>query len=378
MVSFSDLLVRPGSGTEPLAHLSYSQECRAKEFALRDFREEFNLGGKWENLLRAPMPRNYRATSKRRVHWNRKDLNLGDFLPSQLEPQSHGEIFQYLFDALGVSHRAPLAEFVQWMIVRGGDPPQCLILNVRRFDGALVRVAKKLGEQLQKQFPRLQSAFLYLDPSASDYYLEAQRPPDAMSWKRLFGPEWISLEVEGVQLRHPPTGFAQINTPMLPVLVQKAGELLGDLSGARLLDLYCGHGLFSCTLGQKSAEIWGADWQGPSIQAAVGNARHLGLPARFFAGEISSQWLQQRLPRNLRTEFMIVDPPRQGTAEGVVEVLARRCPQRVLQISCGMDAVPTEFARWQDAGFEAIRVLPLDLFPGTAGIELLVLWEPYK
>ena len=163
---------------------------------------------------------------------------------------------------------------------------------------------------------------------------------------------------------------------MVPALVATATALLDPLTGRDLLDLYCGYGLLSLTVGRGAARVLGVDWDGPAIEAARGNARHLGEEGRvrFVAGRVDAAFVARRLsPPGRDGELALLDPPRLGTAPGVVAALAERRPERAVHVCCGTDEVLREVAAWAGAGYRLDRALPLDLFPGTAGLETLLL-----
>lgn len=267
-----------------------------------------------------------------------------------------------------------LAAALNYAIVRGETPALALVLNVSLFDAHVVRGAKQLVEALRNAPLGLGSAALYLDPTGSDYYLEAKRPAGVLSFKRLYGPEWLEVKVDGVKLRFPPVVFSQVNAAMLPTLVDTARTLLSPLDGRHILDLYCGYGLFALTLGRGAARVTGVDHDGPAIEAARQNAAHVRADARFVAARIGGESLAERLPPARRTpEVVLLDPPRQGTEPGVVEALAARRPERVLHLCCGTDEIPREVAGWAAAGYRLERAVPLDLFAGTAGLETLLM-----
>jgi tRNA/tmRNA/rRNA uracil-C5-methylase (TrmA/RlmC/RlmD family) len=73
---------------------------------------------------------------------------------------------------------------------------------------------------------------------------------------------------------------------------------------------------------------------------------------------------------------MLLDPPRSGTAPGVLEVLAGRLPRRVVHVFCNMEILPEELQRWKKAGYRPERAIPLDMFPGTPELEMMVLLVP--
>jgi len=162
---------------------------------------------------------------------------------------------------------------------------------------------------------------------------------------------------------------------MLGTMASAAGGLLESLAGRDLLDLYCGYGLFSLTVGREASRVLGVDLDGPAIEAARGTAAHLGCAdrVRFLAGRIDADFIVERVRPARGGAAVLLDPPRLGTAEGVAAALAERRPERVVHICCGTDEIPREVAAWSAAGYVVRRAVPLDLFPGTPNLETLLL-----
>jgi hypothetical protein len=301
----------------------------------------------------------------------------GEAAPSLLDRPDHVAVYHFLANALARPSAKGLAAALHYAIVRGESPGLALVLNVRVFDAHVVRGAKQLAEALRAEPLGVGAASLYLDPTDSDYYLEAKRPAGMLSFKRLFGPDWLEVKVDGIKLRFPPVVFSQVNGPMMALMVETARERLSPLDGRHLLDLYCGYGLFALTLGRSAARVTGVDHDGPAIEAARQNAAHVRADARFVAARIGGEPLEARLPPAGRTpEIALLDPPRQGTEPGVVEAIAARRPERVLHVCCGTDEIPREIAAWKAAGYKLQRAHPLDLFAGTIGLETLLLLTP--
>ncbi len=378
------LTLPPAAHPEPLAGLDYQVELALKRDAFAAFWQDQRLPGRPEPMVAAPAPRGYRTTSKRRAALGPKGLALSfpgaaprkrGLAPSALDLQEHTAAFTFLAERLARPPARALATALNWVIVRGAAGGLAVILNVREFDARVVRAGKQLAEVLQEAPLGVRAAFLYLDPSGSDYYLEAKRPPGTLSFKRLFGPEWLQVEVAGVRLRFPPTVFSQVNGAMLGVMAEAVRSLLEPLAGCDLLDLYCGYGLFSLTAGRAAAQATGIDLDGPAIEAARGNAEHLGCGGRvrFLAGRIDRAFLTRALRPARGPEVVLLDPPRQGTAADVAATVAARRPQRVVHVCCGTDEIPREAAAWSHAGYRVTRAVPLDLFPGTTGLETLLL-----
>jgi tRNA/tmRNA/rRNA uracil-C5-methylase (TrmA/RlmC/RlmD family) len=393
-VSFADALraaaerrgvaTPPTQHPEPFAALDYPDELSLKGEALAAFWQENRLPGLPEAVIAAPLPRGYRTTTKRRAALGPKGLALtfpgaaasgGGVSPSALDLPEHMAVYGFLIERLSRPAARALTSALNWTIVRGSAGGLAVILNVRVFDARVVRAGKQLAEDLQEALLGVRAGFLYLDPSGSDYYLEARRPAGTVSFKKLFGPDSLHVEADGVRLRFPPTVFSQVNGAMLGVMIESARSLLAPLEGCALLDLFCGYGLFSLTAGREAAQVVGVDFDGPAIEAARSNAAHLRCAnrMRFLAGRIDGEFLAGRLRPSRAPEAVLLDPPRQGTEAGVAPALAAREPRRVVHICCGIDEIPREVAAWSRVGYTVRRAVPLDLFAGTASLEILLL-----
>ncbi len=378
-------LVLPQAGhPEPLASLDYPTELALKADAMAAFWRLEGLPGAPEAVVAAPSPRGYRTTTKRRAVATPQGPALAfpgttpskrGLSPSALDLPEHGAVYAALVERLRRPHSRPLAVALNHAIVRGGAGALALILNVRLFDSHVVRAAKLLAGALQETRLGVNAAFLFLDPTGSDYYLEARRPAGTLSFKKLYGPDWLQVEVDGARLRFPPVVFSQVNGAMLGAMTAAARSLLGPLEECELLDLYCGYGLFSLTVGREAARATGVDFDGPAVAAARANAAHVPGADRvhFLAGRLDGGFVTKRLRPARAAEAVLLDPPRQGTEAGVVPALAARRPRRVVHVCCGTEEIPREVEAWRAAGYGLRRAVPLDLFAGTANMETLLL-----
>jgi hypothetical protein len=374
----------PPQHPEPFAAVDYAVELALKDDAFAAFWQDQRLPGRPAPLVAAPAPRAYRTTSKRRAALGPAGLVLSfpggvaarrGVAPSALDMPEHMAVYAALVERLSRPPARALAAALNWAIVRGAPGALAVILNVREFDARVVRAGKLLADALQEAALGVRSGFLYLDESGSEYYLEAKRPVGKLSFKRLFGPDWLQVEVAGVRLRFPPTVFSQVNGAMLEVMTECVRSLLAPLSGCDLLDLYCGYGLFSFAAGREAAEVTGVDLDGPAIEAARASAEHLRLGGRvrFVAGRIDAPFLKYQVRPSRGAEAVLLDPPRQGTAPDVAAAIAARAPLRVVHICCGVDEIPREVAAWSRAGYSVTRAVPLDLFAGTSNLETVLL-----
>ena len=254
-----------------------------------------------------------------------------------------------------------------------------MLFNVHRLNADVVRKAKMMGDHLKDLETKVVSAFMFFDPSKSDFYFEARNPEGPWKIKKIFGPDDIHLKVLERTYAFHPTSFCQVNASILPLFLEKADQLLKPKPEYRLLDLYSGFGFFTLHLGPNYGEAFGVDLGMASIEsgqrmASADPAAH----CRFKAGRIVVKNLDKLLPPATgdKPEVLLLDPPRQGTEPGVIRALAARNPARILHIFCDLDTLPKEVNQWRKSGFMVSKVVPLDMFPGTDNLEVMVLFIP--
>nr|MDA8164513.1 hypothetical protein [Desulfobacteraceae bacterium] len=352
------------TASAPLAHLDYPAELKAKEEGLRLFWKNHRLPGSPEPLVPSPRPRGYRTTSKRRavlrgstLYFLFGDLTLKaqnrPFADSPLEPPADARIYRFLQQKLSEPAYRLAAGHLNYLIIRGSLAERAVIFNVDELNGPLVRKLKLLAEHLRKLPEPPVAAFVYHDPTQSDYYFEARRP-DGLGFKRLYGPDQLTATFAGCRYKFHPTSFSQVNEAMVEPMLRQAEALLAPAPDGRLLDLYCGYGLFSLFLAPRYREVLGIDAEGPSIRAAIGNAKLNpdGRRARFLARRITAELIAEELPPAPGPETTLLDPPRQGPQPGVIPALCERQPRQVLHIFCGVDQIPASVKEWQAGGYQ--------------------------
>jgi len=294
-----------------------------------------------------------------------------------LEPQEHGRIFDFLQKKISEPPFKLVASHLNYLIIRGSYKEHVVIFNVEALNGPLVRKIKILGGHLQKFSTKVVGAYLYTDPSCSDYYLEGNQPSDILKIKKLFGKDQLVVSHRKCRYHYHPTSFSQINESMVPIMLEMAKEMLDPKPDEYLLDLYCGYGLFSHFLAPSYKQVLGVDSEGFSIRAALSNRKYNpgSKGAQFVARHITKRSVEELPhPADEGAESILLDPPRQGPQKAVIAALANRCPSKVLHVHCGIEQIPDSIQQWKQCGYHPRRIVALDMFPGSANLEVLILF----
>ena len=374
---FSRLLALPSppsaqsKSLEPLAHLEYARELELKNRALREFWKQNRLPGAPAPIIPSPKPRHYRTTTKRRVPYGKNETSL-------LEPAEHSTLYAFIGEKLAAPGYKILSQAMNYVIIRGSYQERSVIFNVHTLNAAVVKKLKNLSRHLPPFDKNVVSAFIFFDPTRSEYYLDNSDVGHDLKTKRLFGPEKLFVNFDGARYQFDPVIFSQVNESMVPILLAQAKKMLAPSPSEHLVDLYCGYGLFTHFLAPGYAHACGLEAALKSVEAARHNAKFhaLNKPAIFHAGLISGISFVNLLPKaGCHAEALFIDPPRQGMPVDSIAALAKRTPVKVVQACCGIDGLPGQVEAWNRNGYRLAAAAPIDMFAGTPHLETLLRFE---
>jgi 23S rRNA (uracil1939-C5)-methyltransferase len=163
--------------------------------------------------------------------------------------------------------------------------------------------------------------------------------------------------------------FFQTNTEMAEHLDELAIEYARPSGFERVYDLYCGIGTIGLLMAPRVSEVWGLELVPGAIADAIANARANEIDnARYFAGDVRLV-MRELTERAGRPDVIVVDPPRAGLSQKVVRRIIEAAPKRIVYVSCNPTTLAPNAAQLVEAGYELVRVRPVDMFPQTPHIE---------
>lgn len=375
------------SGPDILAALSYNEELRIKRLAWSRFAKELRVGdAKIEDVAACEQPRGYRATSRRRVLMHRGSASLahgdGSVLDAEqaalLEPTSHAQIYEVVQRLVRPS-KPPLN--INNVIIRGSYDEHVIIFDVREIDADVVRTLKKWTKTISTHVPSLKHAWIFHDPSGTNFFLEQERlPRDAVTKKLLGAAAWIQ-KVNALDYQIGVFSFTQINLAMTPSLIETVKRVRGD-AGGTLYDLFCGYGLYGAAFAKEYERVVAID----ADEATVANARYNIKRAGGTVTAITAMMTAKTIDRLVASEAghptekrtIILDPPRGDMPTGLRSRIAELAPQRIVELFIEPDEINRNVREWSAAGYACDTVVPVDLFPGTSGIEVVLGFSPAR
>jgi 23S rRNA (uracil1939-C5)-methyltransferase len=261
-------------------------------------------------------------------------------------------------------------------LVRAGINPSLLRhLLIRTTQDDREAVAMLVVTRNDKSLRRPVRALLDSDQRPDGFFININDRPGPF----MIGSETIRIEgrshvretVGGCSYLISPDAFFQTNVGAAAALQRCVIE--GVTGAGRVLDLYCGSGLFSLPLAAAGARVIGIDENRQAIRDAEANVRLNRIPearARFMAART-----EEGLVRVARESWdaVILDPPRQGCPAPVLKAIFEGiAPPRAVYVSCNPEMLSVELPVILNAGYRAERVQAVDMFPHTDHIETVV------
>ena len=206
------------------------------------------------------------------------------------------------------------------------------------------------------------------------------------SYEILWGQGYITDYIGNVKYQISPLSFYQVNpvqTEKLYGLALEYADLKGDET---VWDLYCGIGTISLFLAQKAKQVYGVEIVPQAIDDAKENAKINAIDnAEFFVGkaeevlpEYYAEYEREHNGETAHADVIVVDPPRKGCDETLLETIVKMQPEKVVYVSCDSATLARDLKYLCANGYEIKMCRGVDQFPQTVHVETVVLLSHKK
>ena len=196
----------------------------------------------------------------------------------------------------------------------------------------------------------------------------------------LWGQGYITDYIGDVKYQISPLSFFQVNPVQTEKLYGLALEYAGLQGEETVWDLYCGIGTISLFLAQKAKKVYGVEIIPQAIDDARNNAKINAIEnAEFFVGkaeEVLPDYYakyEREHGEKAYADVIVVDPPRKGCEETLLETMVQMRPERIVYVSCDSATLARDLKYLCENGYELCRVTPVDQFPMTTHVETVCL-----
>ena len=372
--------------------MDYRAQLRFKENKVKN--NLMRIGGFEEKLLDDIMepiigmeaPFRYRNKAQFPVGMNKEGQLVAGFYAGRthsiidnhdcsLGVQENQQILEIVLDHMSRNNILPYDErtgkgLVRHVMIRfgfrTGQIMVCLVVNGKKLPGEdeLIRRLTKL--------PGMTSIVLNTNKENTNVILGREI-------RLLWGQEYIEDYIGNIKYQISPLSFYQVNPVQTEKLYGTALEFAGLTGNETVWDLYCGIGTISLFLAQQAGRVYGVEIVPEAIGDARRNAALNGLNnAEFYVGKA-----EEVLPEKYRTEgiyadVIVIDPPRKGCEETVLDTMIRMEPKRIVYVSCDSATLARDLKFLCSYGYELKRVRATDMFPMSCHVETVCLLSRNK
>lgn len=221
---------------------------------------------------------------------------------------------------------------------------------------------KKLVEDIAEQVDGLTSLMLNVNPKKTNVIMGEETVV-------LWGQEVIHDYIGEIKFAISARSFYQVNPEQTKVLYDKALEYAG-LSGAEtVIDAYCGIGTISLFLAKQARKVYGVEIVPEAIEDAKRNAQLNGIENAEFAAGAAEKVIPDWYKQGISADVLVVDPPRKGCDQALLDTIIEMKPKRVVYVSCNPATLARDLRILEDGGYRTLEVQPVDMFPQTMHCE---------
>ncbi|WP_028694694.1 23S rRNA (uracil(1939)-C(5))-methyltransferase RlmD [Pseudomonas cremoricolorata] len=253
-------------------------------------------------------------------------------------------------------------------VLRSLSKPQALG-HVELFSGTaealLVRHVSALPEA---DLQRLQA---FCEQAGAQLWLQGEGEPAPYLAGAALG---FELAPWKLRLAWRPGDFVQVNAAVNTAMIEQALDWLAPQADQRVLDLFCGLGNFALPLAGRAREVVAVEGVQAMVERAAANASDNDVHnAAFFQADLTqplagAEWAAEGF------SAVLLDPPRDGAFE-VVRHIAQLKAKRLVYVSCNPATLARDAQVLVNQGYRLTRAGILDMFPQTAHVEAMALFE---
>ncbi len=189
----------------------------------------------------------------------------------------------------------------------------------------------------------------------------------------LYGGGTMTDTLCGLQFRLSVPAFYQVNHAQAERLYEKTVSLAGLTVKETVLDLYCGTGTITLCLARHAKKAVGVEIIPQAIEDAKFNAAQNRMEnAEFYCMDAGSaaKMLEEA---GTKLDVIVVDPPRKGVSQDVIDAISGMRPQRVVYVSCDPATLARDVKLLTADGYQLKSAEAFDLFPRCAHVETVAL-----
>ncbi|HGA4147139.1 TPA: 23S rRNA (uracil(1939)-C(5))-methyltransferase RlmD [Streptococcus agalactiae] len=362
-----------------IMHLQYDKQLEFKTDVIRQALMKFKPEG-YENYeirktIGMPEPEHYRAKLQFQVRSFGGNVKAGlyaqgthrliDIKDCLVQDSLTQEMINRVAELLG-KYKLPIYNErkiagVRTVMIRRAQASgevQLIFITSKRLDFDDVVI------ELVREFPELKTVAVNINASkTSDIYGQITEV--------IWGQESINEEVLDYGFSLSPRAFYQLNPKQTQILYSEAVKALDVKEDDDLIDAYCGVGTIGLAFAGKVKSVRGMDIIPEAIQDAKENALYMGFTNTHYEAGKAEDIIPRWYSEGFRANALIVDPPRTGLDDKLLNTILKMPPEKMVYVSCNTSTLARDLVTLTKV-YHVHYIQSVDMFPHTARTEAVV------
>ncbi|MGK4044867.1 23S rRNA (uracil(1939)-C(5))-methyltransferase RlmD [Heyndrickxia oleronia] len=361
-----------------LQHLSYSGQLKAKHKQVKDVLQRI---GKIENVTVHPVlgmedPWRYRNKAQVPVgdreggliagFYQHRSHDIIDMEACLIQQEKNDTVIQTVKEICGkhgvrayneATHKGTLRHIMARYGMKTGEVMVVLITRTADLPNK-----KAIIDEITTQIPGVKSIVQNINTKRTNVIFG---PETNVLW----GEEVIYDYIGNIKFAISARSFYQVNPEQTKVLYDQALKYAGLTGQETVIDAYCGIGTISLFLTEKAKKVYGVEIVPEAIEDAKRNAALNGITNVEFAVGEAERVIPKWYSEGITADVLVVDPPRKGCDETLLQTIIDMKPKKVVYVSCNPATLARDLRILEDGGYQTVEVQPVDMFPQTTHVE---------
>ncbi|MBQ3418923.1 MAG: 23S rRNA (uracil(1939)-C(5))-methyltransferase RlmD [Erysipelotrichaceae bacterium] len=345
-------------------YVDYNYQLVLKKHILEQTFKNMDLNIKINDVIGADNPYEYRSKVQIPVNnhefgfYRKYSNDIVEFDNCYIQSKLSNDIFKYLKEKL---LNLRIDKYIRHILIKHcfGTNEVMLCLIVKDFN---IPNIEELVNDIIIKFNDIKSFILNLNTRNDNVILGNEE-------KVLYGKNYVTDIFDGIKFNISLKSFYQVNYEQMRKLYYLAKDLADVNDQTKLLDLYCGIGTISLFMARFCKDVVGVEIVKEAIENAKLNAEINGIKnATFYLDDANNEMDKYLIDKDV----VIVDPPRKGLNDKLINSLINSDIKKIVYISCNPATLARDLCKFEGY-FSFDTVYPVDMFPNTKHVETVVL-----
>lgn len=255
-------------------------------------------------------------------------------------------------------HKGYLRHVVTRISYKTRDMMLIFVTNGQKDDAVML---EHISKEIMDKFPCVKSVIQNINTQRGNRVMGFES-------KTLCGTGKITDYIKELSFEISPLSFLQVNPIQTETLYETALDMLEISKEDTVFDVYCGIGTISLFLAKHAKKVYGVEVVDVAIEDAKQNAKNNHISNTEFIAGKAEEVIPKLYKQGVKADIVVVDPPRKGCDEAVIETLLEMAPKHIAYVSCKVSTLARDLKLLSEK-YEIVSVTPVDLFPHTTHVE---------